>query len=694
MYAGSGREETAAAIRSDPVTRSLLGATLAASLAVTCGALASAVLLPREVRISAGGDWKAVGEGLRRWSDRATVVAGPRLVLHAHGLSARAADLRVLLRANPGALPVQLRAWVDGREAWTGSVPVTPQWLTFTAAPAAGGLDVLLEAESAAPPARPRLVVDTIALGFDASPSFHVARVLPALVGALACAMLWSRGRRWTALGWSILVALLAAAALAQVLEPAAWLRFDSATRDLMRVALLGALWALALAEPPSKALTAAVLTTTVVLIYAPTLGFGLLSDDFLWARPWTARELLGAFAGTEDPLGRTTGTYRPIADITRALDHALWGVRAEGAHLTNVVLMAAAGLLAWALGLRLRLGPRASLALALAWVSHPLSVASVAWVSQRTDTLAAIFYLGALVMFLFPGRFGRGRGTAVVLLALLALASKEMAVTLPLAAWLADRVARPSTDRDRRRVVLRVLVLLVVGYVALWAGLFPEKMLRGETQRGAWYGFDVHHPGDWLRLLPLLYATIFLPAGYEHWSRTALREWPVAHLAAGLVIAPLVLWAARRFGPAESVRVAFLGLVWPLMVIGPVLGARPDLYRLGLLPALAFAIVFGAVVTILEGRDVGVRGSSLSSAVAVVPSVAVALLAVLLVPVTIDTIRAWRPDGFFAARAIEWSRRHEDWQASLTPESRALFLVQVERQEHAQRLLEGGGSP
>jgi hypothetical protein len=49
---------------------------------------------------------------------------------------------------------------------------------------------------------------------------------------------------------------------------------------------------------------------------------------------------------------------------------------------------------------------------------------------------------------------------------------------------------------------------------------------------------------------------------------------------------------------------------------------------------------------------------------------------------------------GSSRARAIEWSRRHEDWQASLTPDSRALFLAQVERQEHAQRLLEGGGSP
>jgi hypothetical protein len=241
------------------------------------------------------------------------------------------------------------------------------------------------------------------------------------------------------------------------------------------------------------------------------------------------------------------------------------------------------------------------------------------------------------------------------------------------------------------------------VAYVALWAGLFPDKMLRGETQRGAWYGFDVHDPGDWLRLLPLLYATIFLPAGYEHWSRTALRDWPLAHLALGLVVAPLVLWAARRFGAPESARAALLGLIWPLVVIGPVLGARPDLYRLGLLPALAFAIVVAAAVMILERAEAGRESLPLPSAavgrlpsvaVTLLPSVAVTLLAVLLVPVSLDSIRAWRSDGFFAARAIEWSRRHEYWQASLTPESRALFLAQVERQDHGRRLLGGGGPP
>jgi hypothetical protein len=661
------------------VARSRLTPSAAVLVAAMSGFVAGTALLPDEVRISASGDWRAVSEGLRRWSDRVTVVAGDRFLVHAHDLPARATDLRIRLQANPGAAPVRLQAWTGGSQTWAGTLPASPQWLTFPIS--SRDVDVLLTADSVAPRARARVMVDAIAVRFEAAAMVRAARLVPPLVGAIVCAVLWARGRRATALAWSVFLALVTAVAAACTVEPAALLRWDPATRETARVLALAALWALALAEPPSRALAAAAIAGTVALVYAPTVGFGLLSDDFLWARPWTARELAGAFAGPEDPLGRTTGTYRPIADVTRALDHALWGVGAAGAHLTNLVLLGVAGALAAALGRRLGLTPRAALALAVTWVAHPLSVASAAWVSQRTDTLAAIFFLAALVVFLAPRLDGK-RAAAAAALAVLALASKEIAVTLPLAAWVADRVAGPGEDRERRRTVLRLLVLLVLAYVALWAGLFPEKMLRGETQRGAWLGFDARQPGDGMRLLPLLYATVFLPAGYEHWFRTTLREWPLGHLALAVALAGLVLVGVRRAWPGPSARVAAFGLAWPLLVIGPILGARPDLYRLGLFPALAFGLVLGAALLPMERRAPWL------------PSMAIALAAALLLPVTVETVGAWRPDGFFAARAIEWSRRHADWQAELTPEARALFLAQVEREAHAQRLLEPGESP
>jgi hypothetical protein len=643
-------------------------------LAVGFGAAASAVLLPDEVRVSSGGDWRGVSEGLRRWSDRETVVGGPRFLVHVHDVST-GAQVAVRLRANPGAAPVRLTAWTDGRPSSTVELPETVQTVAF---PIASG-DVLFTADSSAPPARARVIVEEIAVRLPPTARRRVVRVLPPVIGAALCALAWTRGRRATAIGWGALGAGLAAAALAQAIEPIAFLRFDPGTRDALRVMAVVLLWVLALARPPSRALAAATIAATVALVYAPTLGFGLLSDDFLWARPWTLRELAGAFAGPEDPLGRTTGTYRPTADLTRAAEHALWGVSAVGAHLTNLVLLAVAGVLADTVGRRLGLTARAALALGVAWVAHPLSVASAAWASQRTDTLAAIFFLGSLVVLLTPDRFGRAQAAATVILAALALASKEIAVTLPLAAWAGMRIARRQGDADRRRLVLRLLVLLLVAYVALWAGLFPEKMLRGETQRGAWLGFDPRQPGDWLRLLPLLYATVFLPSGYERWFETSLREWPLGHLAAAVALVAVVLAAVRRAWPAPGARVAALGMAWPLLVIGPILGARPDLYRLGLFPALAFALVLGAAIMAIERRA------------AWAPAAVIAMTAVLLLPITLETVRAWRPDGFFAARGIEWSRRHTDWQAELAPDARALFLRQLEAQDHGRRLVEGG---
>ena len=65
----------------------------------------------------------------------------------------------------------------------------------------------------------------------------------------------------------------------------------------------------------------------------------------------------------------------------------------------------------------------------------------------------------------------------------------------------LARRIREPrELDQHRVRAGVEIGVASTKAFttqlVALWAGLFPEKMLRGETQRGAWYGFDARRPG------------------------------------------------------------------------------------------------------------------------------------------------------------------------------------------------------
>jgi hypothetical protein len=216
-----------------------------------------------------------------------------------------------------------------------------------------------------------------------------------------------------------------------------------------------------------------------------------------------------------------------------------------------------------------------------------------------------------------------------------------------------------------------------VIAYLALWVGLFPEKALRGETHPGALSGFDVRSGAHWLRLVPTLFATIFLPTGYESWWRTPLTGFSGAYLATGLALAPLAVLAVRRWGGVVEARVGALGLLWPLATCAPLLGVRPDLYRLGLIPSLAFGLIIGAAVSTLESRRQWL------------PSISMALLALPLVPVSVASIEAWGPDGFFAARAIEWARGNAEWQASLTPDALQLFRDQIQRAEHVRVLLE-----
>jgi hypothetical protein len=96
-------------------------------------------------------------------------------------------------------------------------------------------------------------------------------------------------------------------------------------------------------------------------------------------------------------------GHYVPITWLSFALDHAVWGLRPAGYHLTNVLLHAvnaalvsvlAADLLRRATGWPdpiCRLGAAVS---ALFGGLHPLRVEAVSWVTGRRDGPGAGFPL------------------------------------------------------------------------------------------------------------------------------------------------------------------------------------------------------------------------------------------------------------------------------------------------------------
>lgn len=169
-------------------------------------------------------------------------------------------------------------------------------------------------------------------------------------------------------------------------------------------------------------------------------------------------------------PLG-----IRPLLKFTYTLNWTS-GLGLFGFHLVNVGLHAANAVMFFLLASRL--GGRsvsrfAALLPAFLFAVHPIQTEAVTYISGRSVSLMAFFYLGSLLSYLR----GRERGSRFLLylaspiLFLLAAASKEVALTLPLALILCEAARR---ERDGWKEILRgqavhwgLLVALAVLFLA-----------------------------------------------------------------------------------------------------------------------------------------------------------------------------------------------------------------------------------
>lgn len=100
---------------------------------------------------------------------------------------------------------------------------------------------------------------------------------------------------------------------------------------------------------------------------------------------------------------------YRPVRELTFAMDHAVWGLRPWGFHLTNLLLHLAGGALVGVIGARL-IGRRVGWLGALLFLVHPAGVESFAWVKNRGELLGLALFGAAWLSFMRAIGLGRWR--------------------------------------------------------------------------------------------------------------------------------------------------------------------------------------------------------------------------------------------------------------------------------------------
>lgn len=149
--------------------------------------------------------------------------------------------------------------------------------------------------------------------------------------------------------------------------------------------------------------LAVAAMAAVVFLVYQPCWHGGFIWDDEGHVTALALRSWSGLWRIWFD-VGATVQHY-PLLHTAFWLEHRLWGDAVLGYHLLNIALHCLAALLAWRLLRRLRV-PGAALAAAV-FALHPVHVESVAWISEQKNTLSAVFYLSALLVYL---RFDESR--------------------------------------------------------------------------------------------------------------------------------------------------------------------------------------------------------------------------------------------------------------------------------------------
>ncbi|HZZ44602.1 MAG TPA: tetratricopeptide repeat protein [Tepidisphaeraceae bacterium] len=125
---------------------------------------------------------------------------------------------------------------------------------------------------------------------------------------------------------------------------------------------------------------------------------------------------------------------YYPLVHTTYWIEYHLVGLSPHLYHLDNVLLHGVSAILFYFLLRQLKV-PGALFAGAL-FAAHPLMVESVAWITERKNTLSMVFYLASAIAYLrFESDERRWRWYAASLLLLVcALLSKTVTSTLPAA--------------------------------------------------------------------------------------------------------------------------------------------------------------------------------------------------------------------------------------------------------------------
>jgi tetratricopeptide (TPR) repeat protein len=314
----------------------------------------------------------------------------------------------------------------------------------------------------------------------------------------------------------------------------------------------------------------AVVIIFACFMAYIPAIKGGFIWDDNKYV---TKNPLLTAPDGffriwfsTDSP-----SQYFPLVYTTFRAEYQLWGLNPMGYHVVNVTIHCINALLLWVILRRLSISG-AWLASAI-FALHPVQVESVAWITERKNTLMLLFSLLSIlcwVKFVLDNQAGR---KAILLYACslvfcaLSLFSKTTACMLPAALVLILWLKNSSITVKRWLQILPYVAMGIGdGLLVMWWERHHQG--TGHVNFGLSITEKVLIAGRslWFYLWKLIWP-VNLTFSYPRWNIDATDVWQyVWPAASALVLVCAWIWRKRLGRGVVTAILVFPAMLFPML--------------------------------------------------------------------------------------------------------------------------------
>src|SRR6478672_803626 len=305
---------------------------------------------------------------------------------------------------------------------------------------------------------------------------------------------------------------------------------------------------------------------------------------------------------------------WHPLTWISHMIDCQLFGMNAGHQLLVNALIHVANTLLVFWFLLRTTHARWSSALVAALFALHPLHVESVAWASERKDTLSTFFGLLSLIAYVrYAERPSISRYIWVAIMLALGLSAKPMLVTWPFVMLLLDywplrRLADPMAKKHRRgashKEAATGVAWLVWEKLPLFALVAASAMITfiaqshgGAVRTLAHAPFAVRMPNAVVSYAKYLLLTFWPNDLAVYYPFAGIPTWQIIGAAFLLIGITAFCVSQRRIRPYLMV-----GWLWFLGTLVPVIGIvqvggqiMADRYfyipSIGLLMALVFGL-------------------------------------------------------------------------------------------------------